>query len=214
MKTNYLVFVLLFCIAFSCEKDEDFIEPTNPDAESVNDYIFELNLDPEAMLNVQHIGGNVSEHILTDDSYSDNTSQGITTGYQTKDYTLKSNFDDVAMLRPVSGVIYPEVLVVGNQDMLDGAPNPIAISRSPVTLAVNLPSIVQNGAIVVDNPVNSSVQVGIDNALDWWNNNEFVNDNVNPSNSSYQSATSYSFTQLSLDIGLNSPWAAGSASQM
>ncbi|MEM5564865.1 thiol-activated cytolysin family protein [Psychroserpens sp. AS72] len=215
MKTNFLLIVLVVFIVFSCDKDEDFIEPTNPDAESINAYIFGLNFDPEAMLNVQDTGGNASERTLNGESNSNNVNQGVTTTCQTKDYTLESNFDDVAILRPVSGVIYPGALVVGNQDMLDGAPNPIAIDRSPVTLTVDLPGIGSNGVIEINDPSNSTVQIGLDEALDWWNNNAYQDGYVNASNSTYQAATSYSSTQLSLDIGLNSAWATGSiASQM
>lgn len=215
MKTHYVVIALFVLMAFSCDKDEDFIDPTNPDAESINDYIFGLNYDPEAMLNVQDTGGNASERTLNSDSFDENISQGLITGCQTREYTLESNFDDVAILRPVSGVIYPGALVVGNQDMLDGAPNPLAISRSPMILTVDLPNIGQNGVIDINDPNNATVQVGIDAALDWWNNNAAQEGYVNPSNSSYQAATSYSSTQLSLDIGLNSAWATGAiASQM
>ena len=215
MKTNFLLIVLIVFTIFSCDKDEDYNDPINPDAESINAYIFGLNYDPEAMLNVQDTGGSASQRTLYDQNSTNNVSQGIVTGCTIKDYTLESNFDDVAILRPVSGVIYPGALVVGNQDMLDGAPNPIAIDRSPVTLTVDLPGIGSNGVIEIDDPNNATVQVGLDEALDWWNNNAYLDGYVNASNSSYQAATSYSSTQLSLDIGLNSAWATGSiASQM
>lgn len=209
MKTNYVLIVLLVLTAFSCDKDEDFNDPINPDAESINDYIFGLNFDPEAMLNVQDTDGNASQRTLNDETTSENISQGFITGCNERNYTLESNFDDVAILRPVSGVIYPGALVVGNEDMLDGAPNPLAISRAPVTLTVDLPGIGANGVININDPNNATVQVGIDEALDYWNNNAYDEGYVNPSNSTYQAATSYSSTQLSLDVGLNSAWATG-----
>ena len=52
MKANYVLTVLLILALFSCNKDENFSDPINPDAESINEYIFGLNYDPEAMLNV------------------------------------------------------------------------------------------------------------------------------------------------------------------
>jgi len=215
MKTKHLLIVFIGLIVFSCSKDEEISDPVNPEAQSINDYIFGLSYDPDTMLNVQDTGGAASQRTLTNESSSSQVNQGIVVQCQTKDYDLESNFDDVAILRPVSGVIFPGALVVGNQDMLDGAPNPIAINRAPVKLTVDLPGIGENGVIEVDNPENSSVQVGIDNALDWWNDNAYQDGYVNASNSSYQAATSYSSTQLSLDIGLNSEWATGSiASQM
>ena len=215
MKSNYVLIVLLFIVTYSCNKDEDFNNPVNPDAESINDYIFGLNYDPDTMLNVQDTGGNASQRTLNDENTANNVYEGNVTNCVTKDYTLESNFDDVAILRPVAGVIYPGALVVGNQDMLDGAPNPLSVDRAPMTLTIDLPGIGSNGVIEIDDPNNANVQVGIDEALDWWNNNAYQDGYVNASNSSYQAATSYSSTQLSLDIGLNSAWATGAiASQM
>ncbi|WP_299521757.1 thiol-activated cytolysin family protein [Winogradskyella sp.] len=206
-----IILITVFC----CSENEDFNEPINPDAESINEYIFGLNYDPEAMLNVQDTGGSATQRTLNGQTNSNNASQGIITGCVIKDYTLESNFDDVAILRPVAGVIYPGALLVGNQDMLDGSPNPLAIDRAPVILTVDLPGIGSNGVIEIDNPNNATVQVGIDEALDWWNNNAYQDGYVNASNSSYQAAMSYSSTQLSMDIGLNTAWATGSiASQM
>ena len=215
MKSNYVLIVLLFIVTYSCNKDEDFNNPVNPDAESINDYIFGLNYDPDTMLNVQDTGGNASQRTLNGETTANNIYEGNVTNCVTKDYTLESNFDDVAILRPVAGVIYPGALVVGNQDMLDGAPNPLSVDRAPMTLTIDLPGIGSNGVIEIDDPNNANVQVGIDEALDWWNNNAYQDGYVNASNSSYQAATSYSSTQLSLDIGLNSAWATGAiASQM
>lgn len=215
MKSNYVLIVLLIIVTYNCNKDEDFNNPVNPDAESINDYIFGLNYDSATMLNVQDTGGNASQRTLNGETTANNVYEGNITNCVTKDYTLESNFDDVAILRPVAGVIYPGALVVGNQDMLDGAPNPLSVDRAPMTLTVDLPGIGSNGVIEIDNPNNANVQVGIDEALDWWNNNAYQDGYVNASNSSYQAATSYSSTQLSLDIGLNSAWATGAiASQM
>lgn len=215
MKANYVLTVLLILAVFSCNKDENFSDPINPDAESINEYIFGLNYDPEAMLNVQDTGGSASQRTLNSQNTDNTVYEGNIVNCVTKDYTLESNFDDVAILRPVAGVIYPGALVVGNQDMLDGAPNPISIDRAPMTLTVDLPGMGSNGVIEIDDPNNATVQVGIDDALNWWNNNAYQDGYLNASNSSYQAATSYSSTQLSLDIGLNSAWATGSiASQM
>ena len=138
MKSNYVLIVLLFIVTYSCNKDEDFNNPVNPDAESINDYIFGLNYDPDTMLNVQDTGGNASQRTLNGETTANNIYEGNVTNCVTKDYTLESNFDDVAILRPVAGVIYPGALVVGNQDMLDGAPNPLSVDRAPMTLTIDL----------------------------------------------------------------------------
>ena len=226
-----LLMTVTLCFAVSCSKDESTDPPTetggnnggnnnggnnggsnaNDDLEEINSTIANLTYNPDELLNVKDTGGAASERTLN----SDNTvNTGPTLGQifecRTQQYSLESNFDDVAILRPTNGVIFPGALVVGNQGMLDGAPDPLSLDRSPVTLRLDLPGIGSQGTIVVDNPTNSSVQTGLDDALEWWNANAYQEGYVNASNSSYQASTSYSSKQFSLDVGLNVEWATGS----
>lgn len=220
MKTTFAfktgVFILMCTLLLiSCSKEDDG-QRISPDATDISNYIQSLSYNPDEMLDVQETGGAPNLRILTDESL--NTSppnQGTVTGCQTRDYDLFSNFDDVAILRPTNGVIFPGALVVGNQGMLDGAPTPLSLGRAPMTLRLDLPGIGSNGNIDVNNPNNSEVNALLDDALEWWNDNAYQQGYVNASNSSYQAATSYSSTQLSMDIGLNVAWASGDfASQL
>ncbi len=209
------IFITCICSAFiftSCSKEDDGGGGESPDAASINEYIASLTYNKDELLNLQDTGGLASERTITfEDETTSSPNQGTITGCQIKDYNLESNFDDVAILRPTNGIIYPGALVVGNQGLLDGSPDPFAISRNPVTLRLDLPGIQENGNIVIDNPsANSTVQSNIDQALEWWNDNAYEEGYVNAANSSYQAATSYSSTQLSLDVGLNASWATGS----
>ena len=122
--------IILLCsivLFTACSKEENE-NSSNPEAGDINAYIASLPYDPNSMLNVQETGGVSSLRTLNDEyietSYPD---QGTVFECDVFDYTLDSNFDDVAILRPTNGVIYPGALVVGNQEMLDGAPNPIGL---------------------------------------------------------------------------------------
>mgnify|MGYP001800325334 FL=1 len=230
-------FVMLLCLTlltvYSCSKDESSApEPPienggdrdgddngnddgnseNDDLDAINSTIAELSYDADDMLNVQDTGGAASERTLTDEN---NTNSGPTQGKilecRTEDYSLESNFDDVAILRPTNGVVFPGALVIGNDGLLDGAPDPLSIGRSAATLRLDLPGIGEQGTIVIDDPSsNSAVQTGSDNALELWNSNAYQEGYVNAANSSYQATTSYSSKQFSLDVGLNVEWATGS----
>ncbi|NYJ29218.1 thiol-activated cytolysin family protein [Allomuricauda sp. ARW1Y1] len=220
-----LIWSMTLCLAVSCSKDEGTDPPIdkggenggenggeeNDDLEAINAYIENLSYNPDELLNVQDTGGGATERTVTNDN---TINTGPTLGQlfecRTQDYNLESNFDDVAILRPTNGIVFPGALVVGNQGMLDGAPDPLTLGRAPVTLRLDLPGIGSQGNIVVDNPTNSSVQSSIDNALEWWNANAYQEGYVNASNSSYQASTSYSSKQFSLDVGLNVEWATGS----
>jgi hypothetical protein len=220
INTKFLKTITLLALCFfafyGCSKDENEAS-INPEAADINAYILGLSYNQDVLLNVQETGGAASERTVTNEYPTSDVNQGTVFACNVKDYNLESNFDDVAILRPTNGVIFPGALVVGNQGMLDGAPDPIAIDRSPVTLRLDLPGIGDQGNIVVDNPSNSSVQSSIDNALEYWNDSNNYNEDgyVNAAQSTYQAATSYSSTQHSLDIGLNAAWATGSvAAQM
>lgn len=210
---------LFLCVTLlsSCSKEDDGNDSENPDASSINEYILNLTYNADELLNVQDTGGLASERTLVnEENTTDPPVQGTVIGCGIKDYNLESNFDDVAILRPTNGIIFPGALLVGNQGMLDGAPDPLAVSRAPMTMRVDLPGIGANGTVAVDDPErNSNVQEALDESLEWWNANAYQEGYVNAANSSYQSATSYSSSQLSLDIGLNAEWATGSvASQL
>ncbi|WP_299537056.1 thiol-activated cytolysin family protein [Ulvibacterium sp.] len=225
-----LLLTSMCCLVISCSKDEAPVDPPpaeggdgnaggeNPgegenenNLEELNSLIANLSYDADVLLNVQNTGSLVPDR---EETSSRNDNQGPTEGWVTeckiKDYNLESNFDDVAILRPTNGVIFPGALVIGNDGMLDGAPDPLTLDRSAVTLSIDLPGIGDQGTIVVEDPTNSSVQSSIDNALEWWNANAYQEGYVNAANSSYQATTSYSSKQFSLDVGLNVEWASGS----
>ncbi|PCJ94855.1 MAG: hypothetical protein COA50_10750 [Flavobacteriaceae bacterium] len=223
IKPIFLVGIILITM-YSCSKETsgsgddggDPKEELNLNLEEIDVVIANLSYDADALLNVKDTGGASSERTLVNEL---NTTTGPILGIietcKTEDYNLESNFDDVAILRPTNGVVWPGALVIGNSGMLDGMPDPLTLGRAAVTLRLDLPGIGEQGTIVVDNPVNSSIQSSIDNSLEWWNANAYQEGYVNAANSSYQATTSYSSKQMSLDVGLNLEWATGSvASQL
>ena len=193
------------------DPDPDPNSGENPDLDAINAFITGLSYNSEDLLNVQETGGAPSEKNLTNQRNTNSGPvQGIVETCLSEDYNLESNFEEVAILRPTNGIVFPGALVVGNAGLLDGAPDPLNLGRAPVTLRLDLPGIGEQGNIVVEDPSrNSNVQTAIDNALEWWNANAYQDGYVNAANSSYQAATSYSSKQLSLDIGLNVEWATG-----
>ncbi|WP_431134289.1 thiol-activated cytolysin family protein [Psychroserpens mesophilus] len=213
----YLKFVLLFAfalVAFNCSKSDDGINDVdeNPFASSINEYILGLNYNPESLLNTQSISGSIERTEIDSQSLGDdNPVQGVVTSCVRKTFDLKSNFSEVSILQPTSGIIYPGALIYGDNNMLDGLPNPItSVSRGPATFRIGLPGFGDQGTVVVNNLENSSVDSSISNALEWWHDNAYPNGYENLSQTSYKSATSYSRKQLGLEVGLNVEWASGS----
>ena len=186
---------------------------TTPDASSIGSYIRTLQYNPAALLNVQPAGA-------TDEREDAGASEDLPPQQigleeltcKRTDYSLLKNFDQVALLRPTTGVVWPGALVKGNGTLLDGSPEPLPLPRAPVTVRVNLPGMGTNGTRSISDPTNSSVQAAVDEALEWWNANAYQEGYVNASQSSFQLSQSYSSEQVALKVGLNAAWASGDAS--
>lgn len=204
--------VNLTLLLISCNEDSPVKVDTEKNAADIQEYISKLSYNPDQMLNVQATGGEESKREVLEDTSFTITAGNTTTICRQTTYNLKKNFDQIAILRPTTGIVWAGALVKGNESLMDGIPEPIGIERSPITLSINLPGMGANGTRTVTNPAASSVQAAIDSSLEWWNNNAYVDGYVNAANSSFHLGTSYSSKQLSLDVDLNAEWASGSVS--
>lgn len=192
------------------EQPEATLANYTPD---INRYLKQLNADADALLNVQAIGNSdrKSEVVGTPETATEDTGSGVYICERT-DYSLQQNFDEITILRPTQGIVWPGALIKANQSLTDGLPEPITLNRSPVTLSIDLPGMGRQGTTIVENPTNSSTQAAIDDALEWWNANAYKEGYVNPASSSFQWTSSYSQEQTGLDVGLNLAWASGEVS--
>ena len=200
-------FFLILFVVFACKKEIDPVAQ----AQEISQYIKSLNYDPNAMLNVQSIDGG-SLKTQTKSATNKVLENNNLIVCQEVAYNLKQNAEQVAIIRPTNGIIWPGALVKVNEGLLNGMPEPVTLKPAPTTLRIDLPGMGAKGTIIVNGPSNSNTQTEIDKALDWWNNNQYVEGYVNASNSSYSAATSFSSQQLALDLGLNVKWASGSVS--
>lgn len=123
----------------SCE--DDAAGERSVRAAEINEYLSMLSYTSDELLHVQSTGGPSVVHSLVNDNVPVSSSRngGYNISCVKDEYNLKSNFDEVAILRPTNGVIYPGALVIGDSDMLDGAPTPLQVNRAPVKLRIDLP---------------------------------------------------------------------------
>ncbi len=196
---------LMAAIIVSCQQDSPL--EADKTAENIDAYVENLQYSGDQLLNVQPTGESSQERSVqsSDTTTESGNTQSVTCVRTT--YDLKQNFDDIAILRPLAGIIWPGALVKGNGSLMDGLPEPISLPRGPMTFTVDLPGIGEAGVKSIASPSNSNVQAAIDSALEWWNANAYQEGYVNPSSSSYRLATSYSSQQMALDVGLNVSWA-------
>lgn len=178
--------------------------------EEINQHVQGLSYDRSALLGVRNITGTEARTASGNPVDTDEAQGTSLLACRATDYSLETNADDVAILRPTNGIVWPGALVKANAALMDGMPEPLTLAPAPVTLRVDLPGIGEHGTFVVDKPSNSAVQTGLDRALAWWNDNAYQEGYVNASNSSYRATTAFSSEQLALDVGLNVRWASGS----
>jgi thiol-activated cytolysin len=210
-RNRILLAALAAACLFGCSQDEG---PAAPDTGDIDGYVTSLQYDPDDLLNVQDTGNESrKETPIGDPAVTDEWIPGVGDRHCVRTtYNLQQNFDKVAIMRPTQGIVWPGALVKGNQSLTDGLPEPITLERAPITISIDLPGIGANGVKVVNNPTHSSVQVAIDEALEWWNANAYQDGYVNAASSAFNWSSSYSSQQTALGVGLNMEWAAGDVS--
>ena len=221
MKTNQSIlkrmsilgFLALAVMINSCSKDsgtDPNPDPTKGGTEvSINEVVANLSYDPDALLGVVDTGS--SNSLRTEGETVEEPpvqENNVTTNCTTTAYNLKTNYEDIAILKPNAGIIWPGALVKIDANLRNGLPTPVAPERAPLALRVDLPGIGVNGNFTVDNPDFISVDAGIDTALEWWNANAYQDGYVNEASSYSDAKTSYSSKQVSMDLGVNIEWAS------
>ena len=204
---SFLLLAVLFAGCDSQSTMDDGGDPSvSDDASEIGAYLQSLTYDADDLLNVQPSD---AARTPVDTTESVEQDGNVARSCVRTTYDMQNNFQDVAILRPTSDVVWPGALVEANQSLLDGLPEPARFARSPVKIRLDLPGMGENGTKTIDNPDAASVQTAIDESLEWWNANAYQDGYVNASSSSNRITTSYSSTQASLDVGLNVAWATG-----
>lgn len=187
--------------------------PTQPDSNAtLGQYIRSLSYNPLSLLAVQ---GNqaIFEKVLKKDENRQQSSGKITLCTRTT-RNLSRNFDEIAILQPTRGAIYPGALLFADNELVNGSPRPLNdLPRAPLNLRLDLPGLQNNGKFTIDDPTEDNVQNAVNEALKSWNNSpNFRNGYLNQSLSTSNSTVAYSSDQLPLSLGFNANWAQGAVS--
>jgi len=169
------------------------------------EYISDLNYDPRDILNVVPDGSTTTSPVK--ERTSSNNSVIICTKTKT---SLKKTLDEVAILNPTAGVVFPGSLILADGDLMEGHPTPIALARAPCTLSIDLPGLkVPSGTFVPDH---ASVKEFINEKLEEWNAKAKIDGYVNAARSMLNITQAFTSQQAALDLGFNAKWASGNAS--
>lgn len=173
--------------------------------QSIDRYVRGLRYDRRTLLGVVSDGVTVTERdpqrTLGEDSV-------IRTTY--REVGLRKNLDEVVLMSPTGGVVYPGALVIADRQLAEGRPKPLAIPRGPARISVNLPGLAR-GSRAVTRPSNSRVQAAITSLTTQWNRTAFRQGYRNAARSFLEVSNAYTSNQIKLKLGLSAKWPSGSA---
>lgn len=165
----------------------------------LNAYITSLHYNPRLLL-AEQVGDVVPPRELPEDVTDDGKAIVIC---RKVEHRLSGNIDDIMILNPLQGVVWPGALVKVDDDLVRGTPTPIQCQRAPAWLSVDLPGIGGRGVFEVQSPSQGTIQAAIDSALDYWNDNQYREGYVSKSRSKYTSTYVYSAEQLAAALGIS-----------
>jgi len=176
-------------------------------------YIRSLNYDPRTLMSVAADGGTLLVEKVTKQETDRTPGNRKITRCTRKTTSLSRNFENIAILQPTHGVVYPGALVFADEHLVDGKPRPMnGLPRAPIDLRVDLPGMQKEGSFTIANPTDGKVESALNKSLNVWNNSTSFKDGyVNAARSSYDSTVAYSSEQLALGLGFNVKWATGDA---
>ncbi len=169
---------------------------SNPEVDA---YLAGLSYDPRLLL-AEQAGDAVPSRPLPEEVTDDDAA--ITTCRKVE-HRLSGNIDDIVILDPLHGVVWPGALVKVDDDLVRGTPTPIRSRRAPAWLSIDLPGIGGRGVFEVQDPGQGTVQAAVDSALDYWNDNQYREGYVSKSRSKYSASFVYSARQLAASLGIN-----------
>lgn len=125
---------------------------------------------------------------------------------------LKSEIDELALLNPSGGVVYPGAVLKQDRTLAEGLPTPYTLARGPLTIQVDLPGLGDSGFATIESPTNVTVEAGIQKILNYWLNEVSEKGGYRPPVRALSSCQKcYSREQIGVALGFGAQWGRSSA---
>ena len=128
------------------------------------------------------------------------------------DVDLRKNLDEMVLMRPTGGVVYPGALVIADGQLKAGTPRALPGARAPVTISIDLPGdpATFTSRRTVQSPSHSGVVEAINGLTAAWNNTSYQEGYVNAARQILETRNAYSKQQAALDLSISAEWVSGS----
>jgi thiol-activated cytolysin len=172
-------------------------------AAALNAYVKALDYDPRVLLATAPSG---SVEVLPAKERSP-TGKGVILCTNER-VSLDKKLDEIVILNPTGGTVFPGAVVRANRNLADGKPDAVTLPRAPITVSIDLPGLAERGMRQVL-PTHSALQVGVQEMLALWERDAASTGYVNAGRSFQTVAKAYSSEQMSLDLGFRAEWSSG-----
>lgn len=115
-------------------------------------------------------------------------------------HELSGNYN-IAVPNAYTSLTWPGALLIGNQKLIEGRPDPLIVSRRPMDIVIDLPGLTQeNNRIRVEKPDFGNVLGGINSLLNRWHETK-GRDYAIPANMQYKKSILYDEKAMALAFG-------------
>lgn len=115
---------------------------------------------------------------------------------------------DIAVPNARKDITYPGALLVGNQKVVEGVPDPLVLKKRPMCLTIDLPGLTDDNHIIVSQNDYAGVTQGINKLLDNWLTNK-SGQYVIPANMQYKKNILYDKKSMALSFGCDVEYMQG-----
>jgi thiol-activated cytolysin len=118
--------------------------------------------------------------------------------------SASNDVDELSILAPTAGTIFPGALVRVNQALAEGRPQAITLPRSSVRVTLDLPGA--SNALQVDEAIPSKVQAAVERGVSRWLDAAEQKGFVAQARSTYRVEHASTREQLAVNLGVNARW--------
>ncbi|OUO90614.1 hypothetical protein B5F40_06580 [Gordonibacter sp. An230] len=107
---------------------------------------------------------------------------------------------DIAVPNARKDVAYPGGLLLGNQRLVEGVPDPLVLKRRPMTLTIDLPGLTGDNHVIVQRNDYTGVSEGVNTLLNNWLADK-ASSHAIPANMQYKKSILYDKKSMALTFG-------------
>lgn len=172
-----------------------------PNAQEINRQIGALNYRPEEILAFP--GSSITSFIPRTGEL---TPQKFIVVTKTK-HTVSGSFD-IAVPNARRDITYPGALLLANQKLVEGVPDPLVVPKAPRRLTIDLPGLTDDNSIVPDTMDYAGVSAGINKLINHWLETKAQTFTI-AANTEFKRNILYNESEMALQFGVDVSYLKG-----